>query len=75
MSLFVFFVVLFAALLHAIWNAVVKGGADTLLTTILVTTSQVSLTHADGLSELQRHRALGGNTNCHADGRYTVRDR
>ena len=43
MSLFVFFVVLFAALLHAIWNAVVKGGADTLLTTILVTTSAAAI--------------------------------
>jgi drug/metabolite transporter (DMT)-like permease len=38
MTIFVFGVVLFAAALHAIWNAVVKGGADKLLTTILVTT-------------------------------------
>ena len=35
MSLFV--IVLFAAALHAGWNAVVKGGGDTLLTTVLVT--------------------------------------
>lgn len=37
MTPLVFSVVLFAAVLHACWNAVVKGGADTLLTTILVT--------------------------------------
>lgn len=37
MTALVFSVVLFAAVLHASWNAVVKGGADTLLTTILVT--------------------------------------
>lgn len=36
MSLTVFLIVLFAAALHAVWNAVVKGGSDTLLTTILV---------------------------------------
>jgi drug/metabolite transporter (DMT)-like permease len=36
MSLIVFGVVLFAALVHASWNAVVKGGSDTLLTTALV---------------------------------------
>lgn len=36
MNLAVFAVVLFAAALHATWNAVVKGGADTLLTTALV---------------------------------------
>jgi drug/metabolite transporter (DMT)-like permease len=35
-SLTVFAIVLFAAALHAVWNAVVKGGSDTLLTTILV---------------------------------------
>jgi drug/metabolite transporter (DMT)-like permease len=35
----VFVVVLFAAALHASWNAIVKGGGDKLLTTILVTTS------------------------------------
>ena len=39
MSIFVFSVVHFAASLHAIWNAVVKGGSDKLLTTVLVTTS------------------------------------
>lgn len=38
MSIFVFGVVLFAAALHAIWNAVVKSGSDKLLTTVLVTT-------------------------------------
>ncbi|WP_413731069.1 EamA family transporter [Sodalis sp. RH22] len=37
MTAFAFSVVLFAAVLHATWNAVVKGGADKLLTTILVT--------------------------------------
>lgn len=36
MTLFVFAVVLFAALLHATWNAIVKGGGDKLLTTVLV---------------------------------------
>ena len=38
MTIFVFSVVLFAAALHAIWNAVVKGSSDKLLTTVLVTT-------------------------------------
>lgn len=36
MSLSVFLVVLLGAALHASWNAIVKGGADKLLTTILV---------------------------------------
>lgn len=36
MSPLVFAVVMFSAALHAVWNAVVKGGSDTLLTTILV---------------------------------------
>ncbi len=36
MSLLVFCVILFAAALHAVWNAIVKAGSDTLLTTILV---------------------------------------
>ena len=35
----VFAIVLFAAALHASWNAIVKGGGDKLLTTVLVTTS------------------------------------
>lgn len=39
MSLSIFCTVLFAALLHASWNAIVKRGSDTLLTTILVTGS------------------------------------
>jgi drug/metabolite transporter (DMT)-like permease len=39
MSLFVFCVILFSAALHAIWNAIVKGGSDTLLTTVLVAAS------------------------------------
>jgi drug/metabolite transporter (DMT)-like permease len=39
MSLLVFCVILFSAALHAIWNAIVKGGSDTLLTTILVAAS------------------------------------
>jgi drug/metabolite transporter (DMT)-like permease len=39
MSLPLFCLVLFAALLHASWNAIVKRGTDTLLTTILVTGS------------------------------------
>ncbi len=34
-----FAIVLFAAALHAGWNAIVKGGGDKLLTTVLVTTS------------------------------------
>jgi len=38
MTIFVFSVVLFAASLHAIWNAVVKSGSNKLLTTVLVTT-------------------------------------
>ena len=36
MSLPIFGLVLLAAALHALWNAVVKGASDTLLTTILV---------------------------------------
>lgn len=36
MSLSIFGLVLVAAALHALWNAVVKGASDTLLTTILV---------------------------------------
>jgi drug/metabolite transporter (DMT)-like permease len=39
MSLLVFCVILFSAALHAIWNAIVKGGSDTLLTTVLVAAS------------------------------------
>jgi drug/metabolite transporter (DMT)-like permease len=35
----VFAIVLFAATLHASWNAIVKGGGDKRLTTVLVTTS------------------------------------
>ncbi len=37
MSLSIFCAVLFAALLHASWNAIVKLGSDKLLTTLLVT--------------------------------------
>lgn len=33
----VYLVVLFAALLHASWNAIVKGGTDKLLSTVLIT--------------------------------------
>ena len=36
MSGLVVAVVLFAALLHASWNAIVKSGKDTFLTTVLV---------------------------------------
>jgi drug/metabolite transporter (DMT)-like permease len=36
MTPIVFAAVLFGALLHASWNAIVKGGADKLLTTVLV---------------------------------------
>lgn len=39
MSPFLFCTVLFAGLLHASWNAIVKRGSDTLFTTILVTGS------------------------------------
>jgi drug/metabolite transporter (DMT)-like permease len=39
MSLTVFAIVLFAAVMHAVWNAIVKGGSDKLLMTILVTSS------------------------------------
>ena len=35
-SLPIFGLVLLAAALHALWNAVIKGASDTLLTTILV---------------------------------------
>jgi drug/metabolite transporter (DMT)-like permease len=43
MPLGVFAIVLFAALLHASWNAIVKGAGDKLLTTVLVTTSAALL--------------------------------
>ena len=46
MSLFVFAVVLAAALLHAAWNAIVKAGGDKLLTTIMVTTAAAVLAAA-----------------------------
>ena len=36
MSALVFAVLLVSAALHASWNAIVKGGSDTLLTTVLV---------------------------------------
>ncbi|WP_312320628.1 DMT family transporter [Stenotrophomonas sp.] len=39
MSLSLFCIVVFAGLLHASWNAIVKRGSDTLLTTLLVTGS------------------------------------
>jgi drug/metabolite transporter (DMT)-like permease len=39
MPIGVFAIVLFAAALHASWNAIVKGGGDKLLTPVLVTTS------------------------------------
>ena len=39
MSLLVFCVILFSAALHAVWNAIVKSGRDTLLTTVLVAAS------------------------------------
>ncbi|RYE09052.1 MAG: EamA family transporter [Hyphomicrobiales bacterium] len=39
MTFAVFGIVLFAAALHAVWNAIVKAGSDTLLTTILVAAS------------------------------------
>lgn len=43
MPLSVFGIVLFAALLHASWNAIVKGAPDKLLTTILVATSAAAI--------------------------------
>lgn len=43
MTMSVFAIVLAAAVLHAGWNAIVKGGGDTLLTTILVTASAALL--------------------------------
>ena len=36
MNTFIFGIVLFAAFLHAAWNAIVKGGKNTILTTVLV---------------------------------------
>lgn len=42
----VFAIVLFAALLHASWNAIVKGGTDKLLTTVLVTGSAAAVAAA-----------------------------
>jgi drug/metabolite transporter (DMT)-like permease len=46
MSLMVFEVVLFAALLHAIWNAIVKSAPDKLLTTILVASAAAGVSAA-----------------------------
>lgn len=43
MDLAVFATVLLAAVLHAGWNAIVKGAGDTLLTTVLVTASAALL--------------------------------
>ena len=46
MSSLVFTVVLSAALLHAIWNAIVKAGGDKFLTMIMVTTAAAALSAA-----------------------------
>jgi drug/metabolite transporter (DMT)-like permease len=46
MPLIVFAVVMFAALLHASWNAIVKSGGDKFLTTITVTASASGLSAA-----------------------------
>jgi drug/metabolite transporter (DMT)-like permease len=43
LSLPVFLIVLGSAALHAVWNAVVKGASDTLLTTILVASSAAGM--------------------------------
>ena len=43
MSAAIVLLVLFAACLHAIWNAIVKSGTDTLLDTVLVTTAAAAL--------------------------------
>lgn len=43
MGLSIFAIVIFAAALHAGWNAIVKGGSNTLLTTVLVTASAALL--------------------------------
>jgi drug/metabolite transporter (DMT)-like permease len=43
MSLLVFCVILFAAALHAVWNAIVKNASDTLLTTVLVAASGAAI--------------------------------
>jgi|SRR5580704_7513281 drug/metabolite transporter (DMT)-like permease len=46
MQLFVVAVVLFSAVIHASWNALLKTGSDTLLTTALITTSAACLAAA-----------------------------
>jgi drug/metabolite transporter (DMT)-like permease len=46
MPLIVFAIVMFAALLHASWNAIVKSGGDKFLTTIMVTASASGLSAA-----------------------------
>ena len=46
MPLIVFAIVMFAALLHASWNAIVKSGRDKFLTTITVTASASGLSAA-----------------------------
>jgi drug/metabolite transporter (DMT)-like permease len=46
MTVFVFSVVLLAAALHAGWNALVKGGSDKMMTTVLVTGSAAAIAMA-----------------------------
>ncbi len=46
MSLIIFAVVMFAALLHASWNAIVKAAGDKFLTTIMVTACAAGLSAA-----------------------------
>ncbi|RRU14380.1 DMT family transporter [Stenotrophomonas sp. 278] len=46
MTPFLFCIVVFAGLLHASWNAIVKRGSDTLLTTLLVTGSAAVISAA-----------------------------
>ncbi len=46
MTVTIFCIILFAAALHAGWNALVKGGEDKLLTTVLVTASAAAIAAA-----------------------------
>lgn len=46
MPVSVFLLVLFGAALHAVWNAVVKGGTDKLLTTVLIVSTSGALAAA-----------------------------
>ena len=52
MNAFFFGIILFSAFLHAAWNAIVKGGNNTILTTVLVTVSGLFLKERIGTTKV-----------------------